>query len=364
MNVVIRTDASIEIGTGHVMRCLTLAKQLKRHSVEVTFICRDFEGNTVSFLRSQGENVAVLSPSGSDVQGVQWTKENWNQDAEETIAILKEINQEVDLIIVDHYGLDCRWESTLLGFSKHTMVIDDLADRIHDCDLLLDQNYYLNADERYKGLVPERCVQMLGPNYVLLREEFLQATNEPRVRTGEVNNILVFFGGTDPTGETIKTLETIKELIIPKIEINVVVGASNPRGHEIELMCKEIPNTNFFCQVNNMAELMWNADLAIGAGGATIWERCFLELPSLITIIADNQREVTEAVASQGSILCLGENIKVDREIIKLEIFKLLTNSGKLEEMRKCCQALLNPSLIKLNMITKAILKLRTRNSL
>jgi len=173
---------------------------------------------------------------------------NWKQDALETITIIKALNIEVDLVIVDHYGLDSHWESELRHYTRHLMVIDDLADRPHDCDLLLDQNYYLDMKERYKRLVPDHCVQMLGPDYVLLRDEFLQAANEPRERTGEIRNILVFFGGTDPTEETIKALEAIKELDISEIEINVVVGASNPKCHEIKLMCEGMLNTSFHCQ--------------------------------------------------------------------------------------------------------------------
>jgi len=324
MNIIIRTDASIEIGTGHVMRCLTLAKQLKRHGAEVTFVCRNLEGNSISYLQGQGMHVAILSPVENDVQ--------WKRDAEATIAIIEDMNIEIDLIIVDHYDLDNRWESMLRLFTKQIMVIDDLANRSHDCDLLLDQNYYLNMKERYRGLVPGHCLQMLGPDHVLLRDEFMQAASKPRERTGKINNILIFFGGTDPTGETIKTLDAIREINIPRIEINIVVGASNPKRHEIKQVCDGKQNINFYCQVSNMAELMWKADLAIGAGGATTWERCFLGLPTLTTVIADNQLEATTLLNEQEVTLYVGESKNTSSETIKKPLIKLLNCS---EEVRK-----------------------------
>ncbi|MEK4711618.1 UDP-2,4-diacetamido-2,4,6-trideoxy-beta-L-altropyranose hydrolase [Sporosarcina sp. FSL K6-5500] len=327
MNIVIRTDASIEIGTGHVMRCLTLANQFKRHGAEVTFVCRNLEGNSISYLQSQGMQVAILPSVKNDVQ--------WKSDAEATRAIIEDLNIEVDLIIVDHYELDNRWESILRLCTKQIMVIDDLANRSHDCDLLLDQNYYLNMRERYRGLAPDHCVQMLGPDHVLLRDEFLQVANKPRERTGEVHNILIFFGGTDPTGETIKTLEAIREINIPEIEINVVVGASNPKRHEIEQMCNKMQNTNFYCQVSNMAEMMWKADLAIGAGGATTWERCFLGLPTLTTVIADNQLEATTFLNDQEVTVYVGESKDTSSEMIKQPLIKLLNCSKEVRKLSR-----------------------------
>lgn len=359
MNIVIRTDASIGISTGHVMRCLTLAKQLERHGAEVTFICRNFEGNSISYLRNQGMKVTTLPSVENKVHDVQWTRDKWELDAQETIAIIKEMNNEVNLIIVDHYGLDSRWESVLRRFGEHIMVIDDLADRQHDCDLLLDQNYYLNKNERYKGLVPKNCVQMLGPDYVLLRDEFLQAANKPKERTGEINNIFVFFGGTDPTGETIKALEAVKEVNIPEIEINVVVGASNPKRHEIEQMCTELPNTNFYCQVSNMAELMWKADFAIGAGGATTWERCFLGLPALTIVIADNQLEATTLLHDKEVTLFIGESKSTSSETIRRRLIEVLNCSEKVKKLSQNSLEIINlpkvQEYIVLNMIKQVL---------
>ena len=191
MKVVIRTDASIEIGTGHVMRCITLAKQLRGKGATVTFLCREFPGNSMAFIAQEGFKVVSL-PFVGEINNIDWIRKNWQQDADDTKSVLEDLHHVVDVLIVDHYGLDARWEKKLKSYVNKMMVIDDLADRPHDCDLLLDQNYYLNIDDRYKGLVPDDCVQLLGPDYVLLRDEFLTIDTTPIKRTGEINNILSF----------------------------------------------------------------------------------------------------------------------------------------------------------------------------
>lgn len=358
MNVVFRTDASIEIGTGHVMRCLTLAKQLERHAVEVTFICREFEGSSISYLQSQGIKVIILPPVEKKIADLQWIRDGWEIDARETISIIKEMDNEIDLIIVDHYGLDNRWESLLRSCAKHIMVIDDLADRVHDCDYLLDQNFYINMNERYIGLVPDQCLKMLGPDYVLLRDEFLQVANRNRERTGEINNILIFFGGTDPTGETLKALEAVIELNIPEVEVNVVVGALNPKRNEIEQLCKEIPNVNFHCQINNMAELMVKADLAIGAGGTTTWERCFLGLPSLTIIVAENQIELTKAIAKEGASIIIGWGTEVGVKEIKKTLSKIKEKPLHMKDMSARCFEVLDQKKISNQPVLKKILEM------
>ncbi len=340
MKVVIRTDASIEIGTGHVMRCMTLAKQLRNEGATVTFLCRNFPGNSTVYIAQEGFEVVCL-PFVGEVDNVEWIRNNWEQDAEDTKSILDELHQEIDVLIVDHYGIDARWETKMRSSVNKIMVIDDLADRPRDCDLLLDQNYYLNMEKRYKGLIPDHCHQMIGPDNVLLRDEFLQGEFEPRVRTGEINNILVFFGGTDPTGETLKTLEAIRKIYIPEIEINVVVGGVNPKRHEIEQICSEMQNTNFYCQVSNMAELMWKADFAIGAGGSTTWERCFLGLPSLTVIVAENQYELTKAISEQGTSVNIGWSSEVGLIEIKKVLTEILQDPIQLKNMSmKCFKAM------------------------
>ncbi|MEK4484805.1 UDP-2,4-diacetamido-2,4,6-trideoxy-beta-L-altropyranose hydrolase [Psychrobacillus sp. FSL H8-0484] len=336
MQVLIRVDSSIKIGTGHVMRCLTLANQLKSKGLQVLFVCRELEGNIIDYIQLQGFSVHSI-PNKTKLE-----KAYWLEDVNQIIQIIKSGCLEVKLLIVDHYELDKEWEEKLRPFVKKIMVIDDLANRSHDCDILLDQNYYVNLETRYQSLVPKNCVQLLGPNYALLRDEFLEVVNGPRERTEKIENILVFFGGTDPTGETVKTLEALRKQIKQNVIVSVVVGASNPKRNEVEKLCHQMPNTIFHCQVSNMAELMQNADLAIGAGGSTTWERCFLRLPSITIIVAENQHELTEAISTLGTSINLGISKEVGVLDIENAISNILSNPFQIKDMSINCSKVMD----------------------
>ncbi len=229
----------------------------------------------------------------------------------------------IDWLIVDHYGIDQHWQSSLRGAVRQIVVIDDLANRHHDCDALLDQNYYHNAADRYHGLIPKDCSLFLGPRYLLLREEFYRARKDMRIRSGEVSNILVFYGGADTTNETEKCITGLSDYFNSKLEINVVTGQSNPNKARIKDICSSRSNLNYHCQVSNIAELMNKADLAFGAGGSTTWERCFLGLPSIVTVTAENQMEATQAASELGAIWNLGwhEEVNTDALVYGAESF-------------------------------------------
>jgi len=320
MNIIFRVDASINIGSGHVMRCLTLAKQLqKEKNAKVYFISRKLEGNLIDLIRSKEFEVKILPKVDNvfnNLEGYQkWLTVSQQFDVEQTIQILTDLDISIDLLIIDSYAIDIEWENKIRPYVKKIMVIDDLANRKHDCDILLDQNFYLNMEERYNGLVPINCKLFLGPRYVILREEFYEVKKHLRHRNGNIKNIFVFFGGIDITNETMKTLRAIILLKQKDIVVNVVVGKNNPYKESIEKFCRKYDNINYYCQVDNMAELMNEADLAIGAGGTTTWERCFLGLPSLVIAVAENQIEI--AKNCDGKILIyLGVNLEIDEKDI------------------------------------------------
>lgn len=346
----IRTDASAQIGAGHVMRCLTLAGDLRQFGLEVSFISRVLPGDLCDYVESKGFTVYRFNDA-INLTGDYWTwlVGNWRADATKTREIiLKHAGVQSDIgndgvskqascldedlinksskivvqvfsdsdltsgpninLVVDSYALDQKWEQFLRPFVNKIMVIDDLANRPHDCDLLLDQNYYREMEHRYNDLLPPNCQKLLGPEYALLRPEFHRAKKNLRERDGKIRRILVFFGGSDPTNETKKALEAIKLLNRPEIAVDVVVGAANPHRKEIEQICREMPNTTYHYQVENMAELMTAADLAIGAGGVTTWERLYLELPTIAIAVAENQVETLAALGEAGLVEYLGKN--------------------------------------------------------
>lgn len=345
MKIVIRTDASNAIGSGHVMRCLTLANQLKNVGFTIIFICRKFPGNSISHIRNQGFLVEELQDYGAQDHW-SWIKENWELDAEETQNVILRFNTPVKMIIIDHYSIDSKWENRIRQHVKKIMVVDDLADRHHDCDLLLDQNYYINMQDRYDTLLPEACTKLLGPNYVLIRDEFLNSNTKEISRNGHIERILIFFGGSDPTGETLKTLKSLSNLNMPEVYLDVVVGESNPQKLKIQDFCRKIPTVTFHVQVNNMAELMMQADLAIGAGGSNMWERCILALPSMSIIVANNQKELVEAVAIAGATVNLGESRNVTPNIIQKSLQNLMKNPYLVELISKKCGQIIDYSKV------------------
>ena len=334
MKIAIRTDASLYMGTGHLMRCLTLADEVRREGHTVTFICRELPGNLCELIEKKGYHVYRLPFQDKNrIQTVQdvssWLGATWREDAEQTISVLQEISiaSKIDWLVVDHYALDIQWERMMRPYVKRIMVIDDLANRPHDCDLLLDQNLYENMEQRYMGLVPETCKLLLGPQYALLRPEFREARKKLRPRDGVVRRILIFFGGTDPTNETLKAIEAVRLLNRYDIEVDVVVGANNPHRDLVKKKCEALPNFHYHCQVDNMAELMVKADLAIGAGGSTTWERYCLGLPSILIAVASNQVFISKSSARQNIDVFLGEASQVTVCDIKEAVEYFLNNT-------------------------------------
>lgn len=300
LNILIRTDASIALGTGHVMRCLTLADCLRAAGGEIAFSCRRLPGNLCDLIEMKGYKVHHMANPEDGLASI-----DWQEDAAQTKAALADSAQ-ADWLIVDHYGLDRSWESAMRPFVRRIMVIDDLADRPHDCDVLLDQNFYKKLEHRYEGLVPEYCLRLLGPTYALLRPEFFEARRHLRQRDGLVRRILVFLGGGDSQNVTSKVIEAIVLTGHPEIALDVVIGSTNPHHEQIAELCSPRRNARLHIQVENMAALMASADLSIGAGGATTWERCFLGLPTLTVVFADNQEQTTIDLADTGAIRYIG----------------------------------------------------------
>ena len=342
MKVVIRADASAAIGSGHVMRCLTLAGQLRKNQgAGVVFVMRELPGNLINLAEQEGFRVLVLprAEENDTLQGYErWLTVPVEQDAAETLSALEQWAGQADRLVVDSYALDYRWESAMRPAVREIMVIDDLANRRHDCDILLDQNFYLDRDSRYQGLVPGHCRLLLGPEHALLREEFYEAKKHLRRRNGKIKNILVFYGGSDLTDETskaVRALAAVHEEVAREIgraagdqqenfTVDVIVGQSNPRRDEVERLCGSYGFIAYHCQVRNMAEFMNRADLMLGAGGSTTWERLFLQLPALVTAIADNQVQGCHDCSQAGLIEYLGLAEDVTAEDLAAAVRKKL----------------------------------------
>jgi UDP-2,4-diacetamido-2,4,6-trideoxy-beta-L-altropyranose hydrolase len=346
MKVIFRVDASEKMGTGHFMRCLTLAEGIRQQGGDVSFICREHPGHLIQLLQSADFPHVVLpappsQPNLALAGYLNWLGVSLAQDAAETLQAFGSVFP--DWLIADHYALDHTWQAKLRPFVGKIMMIDDLANRQHDCDLLLDQNLFANGDSRYQGKVPADCELCLGPEFALLRPEYPNQFRMRAPRNGDIKRILVFFGGSDAQDMTGLCLEVLSEDIFASLSVDLVVGANYLHRNQLESKAALRPGTRLFGFRPHLADLMSDADLAIGAGGATLWERMCMGLPSIVISLAENQVLLAEHLAKQRWINYLGPAEAVKPEAVRSAI---QTYSHKAEylrisaENRKLCDGL------------------------
>lgn len=323
--IVFRTDASLLMGSGHVMRCLTLADALKAQGAECHFISREHPGHLLEVIRERGykvnclvthaqpaldaiKNIAIKAPKLlQEPAHAAWLGRTWQNDAQETAAILADLRP--DWLVVDHYALDQRWETALRPHYQKLMVIDDLADRLHQCDLLLDQNLG-RQPQNYANLVPAQCKLLIGPQYALLRPEFaaIRAYSLQRRQQPALKNILVTMGGVDLPNATGQVLQALKGCALPQdCRITVVMGLQAPWLEQVRTQAQDMPwPTEVMVNISDMAQRMADSDLAIGAAGSTSWERCCLGLPTLMVVLADNQQTGAKALEAAQAVYLIG----------------------------------------------------------
>jgi UDP-2,4-diacetamido-2,4,6-trideoxy-beta-L-altropyranose hydrolase len=312
-----RCDASPEMGSGHIMRCLTLALALQNVGWNCVFLSSS----------ESAETVPALKETGFDLRPPSWNP------------------PEAEILIVDHYGLDRIYESQARSWARRILVIDDLADRPHDCDILLDQTYGRLAGD-YASLVPAQCNVLAGPQYALLRPQFARARARALTRRiGAVDRVLVSMGGTNIHNITVKVLEGVDAFTDKKLAIDVVLGKGAPYIKAVEERVRNISAKGFhtlrlLSDVQDMADLMAQADMGIGAGGTTSWERCCLGLPSIIIEIADNQRLLARELDRAGAACSLGWHEDVDTEILVRTLKTYLEDNTSVRTMAKKAAAL------------------------
>jgi UDP-2,4-diacetamido-2,4,6-trideoxy-beta-L-altropyranose hydrolase len=347
--IVVRVDASTEMGMGHLMRCLSLARGLADDGANVSFLLRSHAARLAGLIEGEGHSVRLLpdperrpdAPAADGTAYALWLPTTWQNDAEQTLEAVDRIGP-VDWLIVDHYALDARWERMLRKRVPRILAIDDLADRKHDCDILLDQNLVLDMEHRYHGHLPPTCRPLLGPAYALLRREFARQRESLTERSGKVSRILVCYGGSDPGNETAKALSAIKSLSLPWLAVDVAIGLSNPHAESISGLCRKMPLAELHRGADNMAELMTRADLAIGAGGVMSWERCCLALPTIAVDIADNQTGALTALASSGAVAYLGSASSVTVDQIAGTLQSMLDDPARTRAMGEAARALVD----------------------
>ncbi|MFG6531415.1 MULTISPECIES: UDP-2,4-diacetamido-2,4,6-trideoxy-beta-L-altropyranose hydrolase [unclassified Sulfitobacter] len=310
MKICFRADASVEIGNGHMMRCLTLAQELRKRGAVCHFVTRAHQGHRADLIAQLGFELSLLSvPDGpapaSPPDHAAWAGVSWERDLAESRAVIAE----ADWLIVDHYALDARWQRGLVDCVDRIMVIDDLADRPQAAALLLDQNLGREAKD-YDGLVSDDCRILTGPRFALLRPEFAAQRERSLTRrqTPQLAHLMVTMGGTDAIDATSQVLRALKDADLAEaLRISVVMGSRAPALERVRALAADMPwPTEVLVDVRDMAALMTDADLAIGAGGSTTWERCCLGLPSIIVETAANQAGAVAAMEYAGAALGTG----------------------------------------------------------
>lgn len=343
--IAFRVDASLQIGSGHVMRCLTLATALRAQGAECHFICREHPGDLIAQIHERDFSVTTLAAMHPDAQAASpgdeslpgyaaWLGCHWQEDAEATLNVLD--TRSFDWLVVDHYALDYRWEHRIRSHCSQVMVIDDLADRRHDCDLLMDQNLGRKPDD-YAGLVPEACRVLAGTPYALVRPDFaelrkgsLQRRHSPRLR-----RLLVSMGGVDQNNATGAILSALERCQLPNgVAVTVVMGAHSPWLRTVQARAANLPwPCEVRVNVSDMANLMAESDLAIGAGGGTSWERCVLGVPSVVVVLADNQVSSAKALAKAGAVYVIANIQSVAGTLPRL------ISSLRSDELSRCSHA-------------------------
>ena len=315
MIVALRADASLRIGSGHVMRCLTLADALLERGHSCVFLSRDLDGARHDAVRSRGHRLEVLEGNGepfvpdeSPPAHAAWLECGWQEDARVTREALEQI--EASVLIVDNYALDRRWEEAVALPGLRLAAIDDLADRPHAVSLLLDQNPG-RTEADYNGLVSEDCLRLTGPDHALVGPQFARLREESLCRRKEakMEHIMVSMGGVDTDDATSVVLDCLGTIRSTSIrEVSVIMGRHAPHIHRVRTMASNLSlQVEVAVDVTDMAERMTRADLAVGGAGVTALERCSLGLPSIAVVLAENQRSGAIALRESGAALVVEE---------------------------------------------------------
>lgn len=345
--IAFRVDASLQIGAGHVMRCLTLANALRVQGATCRFVCRSQVGELIDLLRKHDHEVLILNTptnnSGNTASAspyADWLLTSWQLDAQQTQEALAPAGCQ-DWLIVDHYALDVQWERAVSGAYQRLLVIDDLANRRHCANLLLDQTFERKRED-YLSLVNAECELYCGVKYLMLRPEFdtWRSHSLAKRNQNQLKRILVSLGGVDQANVSRDILLALRDpRISADLDICVVLGASSPWIGEMRLLSEKMPGIELIVAAENMAELLSNCDMVIGAAGASAWERCCLGVPTVMLVLADNQREIAWRLSAVGAALILTPGPGLHEQVVNT-ILTIQANPTQLGEMSRKASAI------------------------
>ena len=322
----IRVDSSTKIGYGHFIRCLALADTLQK-KFKIHFLTRSLEVDLISDAQKKGFHTFRFYSNSKKI--------NIRNDAQKTSSLIKKYGDQKSVLIVDNYELSKKWETLVKPFVHKLVVIDDLPNRQHNCDLLIDQNLHVNINSLYKNLIPLKCIKLIGPKFSMVRKEFKILRKAAKYRKFPIKKILVSFGGTDTENQTLIVLNAIKKLDM-RISVDVIVGKANKRKKNIKIFCKKNKEFTYHEQINNIANLMLVADLSIGSSGSTNWERCILGLPAIVSISANNQKDNANALSKRKCVINLGNA----KRLTESSYINAITNLRKNDLVDMCSNSM------------------------
>ncbi|MBE0351603.1 UDP-2,4-diacetamido-2,4,6-trideoxy-beta-L-altropyranose hydrolase [Pseudoalteromonas lipolytica] len=333
MKIIARLDANSTIGAGHLIRVLTLLNQLVKQSdyypSDVLIISYSLSDSFKNLITHHGFRYHMINQVN-----------NWSMDYDaQTTAELIGDDSIADLVIVDHYELDKRWEQKLTTYCHQLIVIDDLANREHHCNTLIDQTLGRKKDD-YSDLVPPYCKLLLGATYIILRPEFqpLRITAK-QTRSNNIKNILIAFGATDPQDNSSKVVAWLAQFLKTNPQINfhctIMITSASPHLNNIKQICKMSPWLSYTIDEKNVAELLLKTDLAIGASGSASWERCCLGIPTIAFQTADNQKMVLAELDKAGAIANLKKLTEQSQDEFNQCLSRLIDDTNYYTNMRR-----------------------------
>jgi UDP-2,4-diacetamido-2,4,6-trideoxy-beta-L-altropyranose hydrolase len=322
--VVFRADASATVGTGHVVRCLALADEMRNRGWQTVLAAREITPNHAETATASGHRLLVI-PGSVPV-------------ADEA-AFLGENGVEANaVVVVDHYGIDAAWHRQARTTGAKLVAIDDLADRPLDVDLIVNPNLGASEDA-YRNLVAPNAAILCGPAYALLRRQFAEARARRRPHRGSVSRVLVSMGGVDLENVTLEVLEAIAPM---GFEVDAVVGGAYPHGETLARWEADRTDVQVHREVEDMADLMLTADLAVGAAGTTSWERCCLGLPTVMIAVAENQLASAQALDAAGAAVFLGMHDEVASPHIRAVLERLRRDTVRLRALSEAAAELVD----------------------
>jgi UDP-2,4-diacetamido-2,4,6-trideoxy-beta-L-altropyranose hydrolase len=311
--VVFRADGGVAIGAGHVMRSLALAQAFA------------FGGWQIGFAASRATFSSVRALAKAAASGAVQALVLPDEAADESITLAKFWPGGADILVVDHYDHDAVFDRACRNWAERIVVIDDLANRPHEADVLVDMAHPQSA---YRNLVSKWCEVLAGPEYAIINPAFLDERDVALSRRngGPVERVLVSFGQIDSANATLRAVRALNEVAFTG-QVDVALGSVAPHRDAVQTAAG--PHVKIHIDAQDMPRLMAKADLAIGAGGVTAMERCSLGLPSILVALADNQRHVIARLKAAGAAIDAGETDS-ELETRLMDILRnVVTDSGK-----------------------------------